>query len=391
MDKFLSGCDNFLIFMPLLENSLSFYNYLNNTIYQDIWEEIEKGIWKTFSIEAFLFNNSLPNNQLSKSQPLIYPFHQIVAGTIWNNKTKSIELELYHPHFTEKTTLNNFIDLSQHYFESLNAKRIGVHLSGGLDSGLIIALLKKLNIPFVPIGLKSETFEFRTERKIQEILLGWGEDGLLIDIEDYPFYADLDKIPKHQIPDAYIKSVANSNALARAFKEKGCDVVLSGQGGDTLLVDGISNIKDVAYNIGNEFMLPPEQDRVYSPLGLRLESFFADSEIIDYLSSARLGQKEDPLKLWMRNWAKEILPRELSEFSYYADFFGLTMWGLHQARPVIKNLMEEAYDISKFPHFSPKNVKKFLNQDVFSFEHQDYIKYCGLISVSSWYHSLFNN
>lgn len=373
----------------LLEPELSFFNYSTNQIQSDIRAELGNGLWQHFDIDSYLKNNLLGSSQLADSQAIFKGYHQIIPGTKWNIDKGKLELDLYLPKYIKNIDFNSFVDISARYFEGLNAKRIGVHLSGGLDSSLIMALLKVLGIPFVPIGIKSDTFEFRTERRIQEIILEWGEDGMLIDVDDFPFYSDIKSIPAHQIPDGDIKSVASAKALAKAFKERGCDVVLSGQGGDSLLVDEVKNIQDLTFNIGNEFINYSEQSRIYGPLGIRLESFFSDKNIIDLLCSARLGQKSDPLKLWMRKWAKDILPSELSAFAYFADFFGLTSWGLHEATPVIKELMEEAYDISHFSHFSPKNVKKFLNQDVFSFEYRDYIDYCGLISVASWYHSLF--
>lgn len=375
----------------ILEPELSFYNYNDQKVQGEVWDELEQGLWQKFDIDAYLKNNLLCPGQLADSQAVFGGYHQIVPGTYWNIDKRRLELDLYSPNYVQDCSFSSFIDTASRYFEGLNAKRIGVHLSGGLDSSLIMALLKVLEIPFVPVGIKSDTFEFRTERFIQEIILEWGEDGLLIDSKEYPYYSEIKSIPSHQIPDADIKSVASTRALAKAFKERGCDVVLSGQGGDSLLVNEVKDIQDISFNIGNEFINYTEQNRVYGPTGLRLESFFADTEIIDILCSARIGQKDDPLKLWMRRWAKDILPRELSEYAYFADFFGLTSWGLHDATPVIKELMEEAYDISHFSHFSPKNVKKFLEQDVFSFEHRDYIEYCGLISVASWYHSLFNN
>lgn len=377
--------------MPLKESYLSFYDYSSKNICLDIWDKIANGEWKNFDIDAFLYNNTLPCCNLHKSLPLYKNYYQIVPGTKWSQDHNSLKLDLYTPVYTEKTTLSDFLELSAKYFEQLKAKRIGVHLSGGLDSGLIIAILKHLNIPFVPIGLKSDTFEFRTERRIQEILLEWGEDGLLIDMHDVPFYSDLTSIPKHQIPDEHIKSVASTKMLAKAFAERGCDVVLSGQGGDSLLVDEVISIKSLKFNINDEFINHTNNSRYYEPLGLQLKSFFANRKIINFFSSIRLGQELDPKKLWIRFWAKKILPIELSEFSYSADFFGLSMQGLENARPTIKLLFEEAYDISHLANFSPKNVKRFLKQDVFSFEFNNYINYCGLISVACWYHSLFNN
>lgn len=373
------------------ESMLSFYNYGDMQVQSHIWDELKAGLWKTFNIENFLFNNLLPSDDVDKNKPIFEGFHQIVAGTQWSKELNRLIQCLYTPVRYEHCSLNDLIEAAGKYFMSLKAKRIGVHLSGGFDSSLIMAILKQLGIPFVPVGLKSETFEFRTERQIQDIMMEWGEDGLLIDIEDHPHYSDLDKIAIHQIPDSDIKTVSGANAMAEAFAARGCDVVFTGLGGDSLFVDAIPDINQLQFNIGNEFINPTEADRIYAPRGIRLVSFFAHTEIINIICSAREGKKLDFLKLWARQWAKSILPNELTEKSYCADFFGLSMWGLEQARPTIKRLMEESYEISGNPCFNADNTRRFLEQDVYSFEYRDYINYCGLISIASWFHSLFNN
>ena len=373
------------------EKGLSFYNLNTKSYQENIWEELKNGLWKELLIDNYLENDSLKAEDLALSKKIFSSIQQIIPGTKWVEQNKRLELDLYYPNYQDNISLKKFLLLCESYFNSLNYKKIGVHLSGGLDSSLIICILKKLGISFIPIGLTSSTFEFRTERRIQEILLSWGEDGCLIDIEDHPFYSEIKTIPKHQIPDDDIKSLSSSRALAFEFKKRGCDVVFSGQGGDSLLVDEVLDFKSLSFNIGNEFMNYSQNDRIYKPLGINLISFFGEKKIIDFLSSARLGHKEDIKKIWMRNWAKEILPKELSEYSYCADFFGLTTYGLMQAKNDIKDLLEEAYDVSHMPHFAPNNIKKFLRKDIFSFEFKDYIRYCGLISIASWYHSFFNN
>ena len=373
------------------EYLLSFYNYTQETIQNDIWFELQNGLWKEFNIDNFLFNNSLPSEQIHTNLPVFNGFHQIVAGTYWDDRTKHLQSCKYTPKRIPKCSIADLIDVTGEYIESLDAKRIGVHLSGGFDSSLIMAILKELDIPFVPIGLKSDTFEFRTERQVQDIMLEWGDDGLLIDIEQYPHFSDLDKIGIHQVPDCDIKSVGAARAVASAFAEKGCDIVFTGLGGDSLFVDAIPNVENLCFNIEYEFLNPTETERIYLPKNIKLKSFYAHSEIINIICSAREGQSSDFLKRWGRKWTESILPPELTRYNYCADFFGLSMWGLERSKPTIKRLLEESYDITKHKIFSNENRNKFLNQDVYSFEYKDYIQFCSLISISSWYHSLFNN
>lgn len=373
-----------------IEKGLSFFNYNTGEIQSNIWEELRNGLWRLFSCEAYLYNDMLLSEDIEKSKQLFPTFHQIVPGTVWENNSNTLSKNLYVPTKTNGS-LSNLLDATSLYIDSLNTKRIGVHLSGGFDSSLIMGLLKTLRIPFVPIGLKSETFEFRTERVIQDILMEWGEDGMLIDIEECPYYSGLMEIPAHQIPDSDIKSTNSAKILAAAFAERGCDVVFNGLGGDNLFVDAIKDINHMAFNVDYEFCNYTEAERYYKPYGIKLLSFYANHSIIDIISSARVGHGNDYHKLWARDWAKTILPKEIVEHSFFADFSGLTLWGLENAKPEIKVLMEEAYDFTNNAYFSPKKINRYLNQSYFAFDFKDYIRFCGLLSIASWYHSLLNN
>lgn len=263
-------------------------------------------------------------------------------------------------------------------------------MSGGLDSSIVICLLNYLKIPFVPIGIQPKTFEFRTERIIQDKLLCLGHDGLLIDYEEVAFYSNLDKIPIHPIPFGIIQSFSLNERLAYEFSRLGCDVVISGQGGDTLFVDSRDESNQQPFNIGNEFVLDDARRLSYNPRGIKLVSFYSHIPIIDIISSAREGLKDDPLKIWARNWCKSILPPELVNYSYIGDFFALCMQGLNDAKSTIKNILEKAYYYSRNECFSPQNTSLFFKTDVFNFEVKDYWNFCSRLSLAVWYNSLFS-
>lgn len=367
------------------EYSLQFYNYNTGKVQLDIWTELENGLWKQFSIENALYNNAVGAVEQYKWKPVFPGFQVINPGFTWNMEKESLD-EIRYVHKCEKATIDSFLNSVEAFFNKYKGRKIGVHLSGGFDSGLIICLLAYFRIPFVAIGLCSNRFEFRTERYIQNILAEMACDALLLDMEDYPFYGNLDKLPKHQVPDGNIKMIDASFALAKAFAAKGCEVVFTGQGGDTLFVD-CTTFK--GYNIGNEFCFPYEQDMIYRPLGMDLVSMFSDTGIIDQIANLRAGEKEDPNKKWARRFFSNFLPLELSQFTYAADFFGLSMSGLEKAKPVLRELFEEAYEYIRHPIFSPANTRMLLRTDVFSLEYKSYCEFCTKISIAAWLHSLF--
>ena len=368
---------------------LHFIDIKSNKIIKDFISLLKKGYWNFFDYESFVFNESLPPDKINLQRPLFKNIQQIIPGNQWNFETKQLEQNLYTPKRV-RHTFDEFISISNDFFNSLNAKRIGVHLSGGLDSGIVICLLNYLNIPFVPIGIQVKSYEFRTERYIQDKLVVLGKDGLLIDYDETPFYKDIDKIPIHAIPTGIIQSYLINERLSSEFKKLDCDVVISGQGGDSLFVDGCHNLSDLVFNIGNEFVLEDARNISYNPKGIELISFYSHIPIINIISSAREGKHDDPLKIWARKWCKPILPKELSDYTYIGDFFALGMRGLNEAKPTIKKIFEKAFEISHIECFNPKNTKKYLSTDVFNFEVQDYWQFCSSLSLAVWYNSLSN-
>ncbi len=371
------------------DTSLSFWDFNGHRIKTNIWNELSLGLWKDIDINAWLYNNTLPETQVCMQKPLFKNYYQISSGTKWNIKKQCLENDLYTA-LNCDCNLSTFLDMVGESLNLLNPRKIGVHLSGGLDSSIIICILKELQIPFIPIGLYSPNFEFRTEYHIQNILIEYGNDGELINLKDYPFYSNLDRLPRHQLPTCYINNNAGAEILSTKFAEKGCDVVFSGEGGDTLFVDEVPSAKPMTFNIRREFENAEEQEMYYGPKGIKLVSFFSNRQIINCLTTAAKGRREDASKLWARNFFSSILPPELVNYHYCGDFFGIALEGLTNAMPTIKTLFEEAYDLTQNPIFSPNVTKNFIQQDILSYEYVDYTKFCSLVAIAAWWHSLIN-
>ena len=364
---------------------LHFYNKTTNKIQQNIWNELQNGCWKTLNINNYLANSKIPANQPYNMLNIYEDFIIIPPGTYYDEKTYSLKEELYYPKY-QQTNKQKLYEVFENYFAQFSNKKIAVHLSGGLDSSIIICLLHHFNIPFYLVGLVSNRFEFRTEKIIQEKLFSLGKESVLIDIDDYPFFSGLTQKAISQFPDGNIKQVGSTNTIIQTCKKIGADIVFTGQGGDTIFVDAITD--SWSCNIGSEFILNFESEVLYPNGGLELVSPFADKQIIQAIYSLRMGQKEDALKKWTRNFFKDILPRELAEYTYYADFNGISMSGLEVSKPEIKTILESAYALTGNEIFSTSAIRKLLKIDLFNFEYQDYIEFCDKISIAAWYNAL---
>ncbi len=370
--------------------SLRFFNHREKCFQDSIWEELEMGMWQQYNIDGFMVNETIGNDHPELWESVFPYIIPIIPGYQWNVNKSQLELNLYHPRKLDFVSINTFLKTSEMFFDKYRNKKIGVHLSGGLDSTLIICLLKHFNIPFVLGGLEVKRFEMRTERYIQQKIREYGETSFLIGLEETPYFSGLECVPKHQVPDEHIRGNEADRALADAFQREGVEVVFSGQGGDSLLME---NEKDcfAQYNIGFEFQLPWSQDHFYGPRGIELVSFYADERVVDQISNLRLGQNEDPAKLWARHFFRDFLPKELSDFCYVGDYFGLTLDGLERAKPTIKLLLEEAYDLTHHKYFSSRQVERTLKANVYTFEIKEYLEFCSRISIAVWLHSLFRD
>lgn len=369
--------------------SLTFFDEEKNVLCPDIWEKLRLGLWVDYSIDNQLWNDCLGSTEQVHRRPVFPRIWPIYQGFKWDCSHNGLMEDIYYPDIVPMDK-NTFLDRCEKYFSQFDGKRLGVHLSGGLDSSLIIGLLHYFNISFYLFGIITDRFEFRTERRIQEILAPLGVRTEFVKIEDYPFYSGLDRIPAKQIPDGNIKAYESAKAIARACRKNGVEVVFGGQGGDSLFVDAIPLPPSrIGFNIGNEFDVAEERELIYEPEGVEIKSFYSDKSIIEGIYNLRLGEKEDATKMWARNFFKDFLPRELVDHNYTADFLGLSLSGLEAAKPIVKRLFEQAYDLLKHPIFSFESIREMMETKVFRFDYNRYINYCSRISIASWLNSLF--
>ena len=377
------------------DSSFRFFNTRTKKLQPDIWQELQQGMWRDFDIDAFLDNERQYAVHVEQKdrilKRLMFPDFAIVEpGYTWNSAKQDTEIEHTSIPLLSQCTRDTLMREVEAYFSQFNGEKLGVHLSGGLDSSIIMAWLREIGIPFVAIGFKSNRWEFRTERQVQEVMAEYATDAVLIDIDDFPFYSQIENCPKCQTPyGVAFKDFAVSQQIVKRFKEFGVTTVFSCQGGDTLFVEPVVQDHPITLAVGDEFDISGENDLYYAPAGMKLLTPYSDINIIQQVISLRAGEGEDISKWWARDFFKDTLPHQLSKFNYVADMFGLSQSGLEQAKPTIQQLFQETYELTGNANFSPQATQRFLHLNVFEMEFKDYVDYCARISVTAWYHALF--
>jgi hypothetical protein len=285
--------------------------------------------------------------------------------------------------------LEDFLSKSKAFLERFQSNHIGVQLSGGVDSSLIIGILKFLGIKYTLIGYCNKRYEFRTESYIQNLLAEECDGSIFIDYEAHLPYSGLIYTPTHQHPDMSCCGLSANQAMASACQDAGVDILLSGCGGDLALGDDVNgaNSRWVPALFNYSWL----QDIVYSPKGVRLLSFFSDHDILECLWNLRRGQKADPRKLWARHYFRDFLPKELVDFTYKADFWGLYTDGLVNSLPEIRLIHKRAYELSGNPYFEEENLDEILKNDLFNCDQKLYQKIEARISSAVWIKALLDN
>lgn len=347
----------------IYQPSLRFGDLTTGNEVADIWPCLEQGIWRDADPAHFEHNTLLGVLKRAKNKPVLPGLLGLEPGMIWHAEQRTVTDPPYLPQPCAPTW-EAFLERAAQFFNRFDGQRIGVQLSGGLDSSLIIGLLQHLGIPFSLVGMSTTRYEFRTERHVQHRLMERAQDAVLIDYEDHLPMSGLHAVPPGQEPDLLMLNHAATAAMAGVCADLGIQVLLTGQGGDNLFAEALPADASQCTWLPQVFGDPWPADMVYAPAGVRLVDFYADPGIMDAVFSLRGGHGEDNAKWWARQFFRQILPRELVEYAYCADFWGLYMDGLQQALPTLPDLFARAHQLTGHTLFSPESTTKLLGQDL---------------------------
>lgn len=375
--------------MEIEKQNIKFYEGSKKNELDNIWELINLPTIKKFKPNNFEFNTEKGLLKRSEWLPLIDDIYPIYEGMSFNRSLNKFIDNAFIP--TKKEyNFQTFLDTVSVYFNQFEGKKIAVQLSGGLDSSIIIGLLSYFKIPFSLIGMTTSRYEFRTERHIQSILASKTDSVILLDYEKYLPFTGMDNAPISQLPDLSIINFSADYAMAKACKDLGVDVLFSGFGGDVLFATEVpTNNVDCVWK-PQLFYDTWIIDLVYKPQGVQLVPFYADIEIMNAIYNLRRGMKEDITKKWARAFFKDLIPAELANFTYVADFWGLYISGLLNNIETFREYNQLAYKITSNDYFSEKQFEKnVLNKDLLSGKKDVYQPIEARIAFSAWLNVMY--
>ncbi len=316
--------------------------------------------------------------------PIFADWFPIADGQVWCPQKRRASDPVHLPTAEGPVGMEDFLEAAHAFFAQFEGRKIGVQLSGGLDSSLIIGLLRYFGIPHGLVGIHSDRYEFRTERYVQEWFAAQNAETELIDARGCLPCSRLGEVPPHQIPDLLSLNHAQDLGMAHACRRLGIEVLLSGGGGDNLLGQAVpGDPRDCIWR-PQTFTDPFPVEIVYRPLGITFLSFFGDLGIVNALYRLRRGQPDDYRKIWARRYFARFLPRELVEYHYCADFWGRCIEGLVESLEEIRGIHRTAFSFTDSVYFADTHLESLLAQDVYRPRKELYQRLEARISSAVW-------
>ena len=373
------------------QQGLRFRNMATGKIADSIWNELlNHGIWRSARFEAHEANTLAGAGDRSDWAPVLEQWSPIARGQCWCEELKKEVDPSYIPIAGRPGSLEDFLAAAQRFFATFNGRKIGVQLSGGFDSSLIIGLLRHFRIDHGLVGLVSNRYEFRTERHIQEKLAAGSDGVILIDEATCLPCSRLDEVPPHQVPDLLSLDFAQDLNMALTCKQLGIEVLLSGGGGDNLFGQAVPDNPHECSWRPQTFTEPFPVDVVYRPNGIEFFSFYGDLGIVDTVYGLRKGAGEDYRKLWARHFFSEFIPHELVDYHYCADFWGRAIDGLIRELDGIRGIHRRALEITGNSYFKNTRLEALIAEDLYRPRKELYQRIEARISSAAWVCSLAN-
>ena len=365
-----------------------FRNRSSGQLVDSIWRELRlNGIWRGTDFEAHEANTLAGAGDRSEWMPVFAKWLPIESGQVWCNRANRV-LDPVHVPLAGDGSLKDFLEAAEAFFASFGNRKIGVQLSGGLDSSLIIGLLRHFGIRHGLVGLRANRYEFRTEQYVQDLLAAQNSEVELIAGDSCLPCSRLRSVPPHQTPDILSINYAQDRDMADACTRLGIEVLLSGGGGDNLLGQAVPNTPSACEWRPQTFTDSFPVEMVYRPLGIEFCSFFGDLGVVNAIYRLRCGQPDDFRKVWARSFFRKFLPDELVNFHYCADFWGRSIDGLIGDQEEIREIHHQALQFSGNSYFTKAKLEALLAQDLYRPSKELYQRIEARVSSAVWICSL---
>ena len=368
-----------------------YFNRKSNQIHYDLCEIINIDLIRNAILKAHVKNISNFFSRPDLYQEVIYGINLIPPRSRWY-----FDGNIFHC-LNERNVSSNFksqssdlLQIAKRLSSVFDNKKIAIELSGGLDTSIVIGIMKHLGFDPFLVGMRSSRYELRTESFIQDKYAESFSKVSLLDASASLPFSNLKSTPLHQYPSSSSLYYMHALCIANECKKEEINVILSGMGFDALLCESVNKIENNTMpNNWYTWMLDDNwfKENIYSKYNMSYSSGAASQLIIKSIWALRKTQKEDLKKWWARNEFKEYLPTELVKYSYKADNSGGFLDGFLNSKNDISDIFNVAYDITKFKEFSTSELNALYANVHLVDENRDKL-ILGRVSFANWIYGL---
>jgi hypothetical protein len=338
-----------------------YFNRKNNQILYNLYDLINIDLIRTASLKAHEKNISHFFSRPDQYQEVFSGISLIPPRSRWNydgNNFRCLNVNIVSSNY--KSQISELLNISERLSSVIDNKKIAIELSGGLDTAIVIGIVKHLGFDPFLVGMRSSRYELRTESFIQAKYAESFKNVCLLNADDSLPFSNLKSSPLHQHPSSSSLYYMHALRIAEECERENVNTILSGMGFDALLCESVNKTETNAMpNNWYTWMLDDNwfRENIYSKYNMNYTSGAASQLIIKSIWALRKTQNEDLKKWWARNAFKEYLPTELVNYSYKADNSGGFLDGFLNSRNEISEIYNVAYEITKFKEFEKSELK----------------------------------
>jgi predicted DNA-binding antitoxin AbrB/MazE fold protein len=356
------------------------YFSLEEKTFVDPARKISKRLFTAESFAAHVENETCLPIHLNEYQPVLPDIYPIPARTKWSYEDGVFTKLKKNIRLSEGLTFDSCLKNSKRLLKNTKGK-IAVEISGGLDSSIMIGMLEKLGYEPVLIGTFSDLYKFRTEKYIQETIAKKFKNVIFSESFALQF-TNLLETPAHSLPcyaSLHHNIAANTINLLKKHDVK---YIFQGIAFDEMLVRAVNgNPNDIRWpTLQDNWM----HDYVFAPQGSAYIDLAALSPIKQVLLSLRNSQAQDSQKWWARKFFSSVIPPELSNYAYKANFGPLWWDGLLSSAEQIThivNIASEVTGLSVFENFKMQSLFDGMNNNAGRVGF-------AMLGYANWVHSL---
>lgn len=376
-----------LIYNP--HRTVAYYDAASGMLRREIWELLTLNKLRVANYKAHESNIS---NFIVRPDKHISVLNGIVAippRSIWLRDGIKWSVFPSAGSSPKKTGLDEINQIVKRLLRVVGKKEMAIELSGGLDTSIIIGLLKSLAMSPLLVGFTSDKFEFRTEKYIQDLYAGNTDAVLLPQTKCLPF-SGLRSCPSHQLPSSTSIFYTHALTIADFCASKKIRLLLSGMGFDGLLCDSIP-YQLTGRNV--ELWSPWTMDDnwfneyVYSPKNIAYKSGAASRCLMRRLVALRAGENEDVQKRMARKLFENYLPVELVRYAYKSDSCTAFIEGFFENEKTVREIFGEARRITGSVEFKNDVIDVFL-QNIQKNEDTTTKSILAKVSCATWLYCL---